>query len=900
MKKIHGAGFIFFLSLILVSGISFAQLKEMGTIQGKVSDEQGIALPGASVTASSPNLMGTRSAITNESGQYRIPALPVGTYTIEVNLEGFTSAKRINIQLNVGMTVTVDVALSTAALAEEVTVIGEAPLIDITDTSMAKTIITKDFFENIPTDQNTADIVNLAPGVVDGSSYGGGDFSSNAFKMDGVDLATAYGGEWSKSSRVDYNTIEEAQVMGLGAPAEYGDFTGSVVNIITKSGGNEFSGDGLFRYRGFDWNSDNFKKDDPQWSLLGESPVTRSLDASFHLGGPMIKDKLWFFAGFEYVSGESRLESADKSSPLTFPKVNFKLTFQLSQKSRLQVSYAYYKVDRETIYMDPFVRDEANTNTKDSNHIGLASFVHQFSTSTLFEARASIVNYTLDFMPSNGDTETPGHIDLVTGAWTTASYLGVLTFPSRRFQVSAALSHYADDFAGSHDFKFGVEYGRGRGEIDWSPNGDLLYLDIFGYPYLASGGLGYNVQGVNKTYTFYAQDSWKISESFVINPGIRYTLYRGSVRDETVYTPTGLGPRIGFVWDIFKTHKTVFKAHFGRYYENTKSFYIDYLSLQKEDAVTYFVPAYGTLIELFRTPPENLYSIDPDIKHSSVDQFSAGIEQVIGQDFTLSLTFIYKDWNDFIEPVNVLGMFAPVPSVDPETGEVYTVYNQLNPGQNQYLITNPEKGKDIGAAFPDIVSLTPDRKYRALQISLTKRFSNNWQLYASYVYSDDEGNYSNYYTAYGGAHNVGKSTLFQDPNYQINLQGLNTISAPHQVKIQATYALPLDIILSAYYTYSSGWTWTRQLNIFGLYQGSVNILTEPHGSRRLPAKNILDLRVEKSFNIKDFRLRFWLDIFNLFNQGRETAVFQTVGPTFGMPTAINAPRSFLAGFRFMF
>jgi len=341
MNKIYRAGLIFFLILILVSGISFAQLREMGTIQGEVVDAEGVVLPGVTVTASSSNLMGTRSAVTNELGKYRIPALPVGIYIIEVNLEGFVSAKRINIQLNVGMTATVDIVLSAAKIATEVTVIGEAPLIDVTNSSMAKTIITKDFFENIPTSQRTDNIINLAPGVVDGSSYGGGDFSSNAYKMDGVDLATAYGGEWAKSSRFDYNTIEEAQVMGLGAPAEYGDFTGSVVNIITKSGGNEFSGDGLFLYRGFDWNSDNFKKDDPRWSLLGESPVTRSLDTSIHLGGPMIKDKLWFFAGLEYFSDKSLLKSSDRSSPSTFPKMNFKLTFQLDQKSKLQPSYAY-------------------------------------------------------------------------------------------------------------------------------------------------------------------------------------------------------------------------------------------------------------------------------------------------------------------------------------------------------------------------------------------------------------------------------------------------------------------------------------------------------------------------------------------------------------------------------
>ena len=388
--------------------------------------------------------------------------------------------------------------------------------------------------------------------------------------------------------------------------------------------------------------------------------------------------------------------------------------------------------------------------------------------------------------------------------------------------------------------------------------------------------------------SFYAKDDWKIGESFVFNPGLRFDIYRGSIpdlpqSDKTVYKPTGLEPRLGFVWDIFKTHNTVLKAHYGRYYEGTKTYYIDKMT-PASDLIYYSVgPNWSSLTPLYTIPGQDLYSIDPNIKQPSMDQIVAGVEQVIAKDLSASVSLIYRKWKNFVESVNTTATFEAVPFTDPETGQVYTVYNQTNPGQDHYYITNPEAGKDIGAADPNIVMVTPERSYKGIQFIINKRFSKNWQFYASYVYSREEGTYSNLYTAHQ-SFEMNQSTIYWDPTNQVNIKGRSAISPPHVLKIQGTYVFPLDISLSAFYSYFSGGTWTRCLLIDSVDQGTKPyLLTEPIGSRRLPATNNLDLRVEKSLRHRNFRLSLMLDMFNIFNQGVETSVQDIVGPLFGMP-----------------
>ncbi|MCK7499662.1 MAG: hypothetical protein MZW92_61620 [Comamonadaceae bacterium] len=197
-----------------------------------------------------------------------------------MTMSGFSPKKISNVSLHVGMTATLDFVLSSAKIETEVTVIGAAPVIDITDASLAKTYITKDLLLKLPTAQDTHAILNLAPGVTQLSAYGGGDQSGNSWTIDGTEVSSAWFGGGQYSTPIAYNTVEEQQIVGLGAPAEYGGFTGVFVNIITKSGGNQFHGDVQAPYRGKSWQSSNVSADDETLAAPERRPPRRTSAAA--------------------------------------------------------------------------------------------------------------------------------------------------------------------------------------------------------------------------------------------------------------------------------------------------------------------------------------------------------------------------------------------------------------------------------------------------------------------------------------------------------------------------------------------------------------------------------------------------------------------------------------------
>ncbi len=894
---------LFLAALCFVFAASFlaGQSRQTGAIEGQVADADGAFLPGAGITVTSPNLMGTRSVVTDDSGHFRIPALPTGTYAVEVTLQGFAPIKKTGLALHAGTTVTVDITLEVAKLSQEVVVIGTAPLIDVRDSALAKTFLTKDILENIPTAQNTYSIINMAPGVADQSAYGAANSSGNSYQVDGVELVDAWFGGGIYTAPIDYNVIEESQIVGLGAPAEYGNFTGAMVNIITKSGGNAFSGDAQLLYRGKTWQSENIGKDDPKWSLLGEAPISALMDGSLHVGGPIIKDKLWFFAGGEYWKQDTEMKSMSKKNPITYPKAFVKLTFQPSEKDRFQLFGEYHSRTSKHAIMGPLVTDEANQDLMYPVWVGNMSYLHTFSQATIFELKVAGYTMSWDSIPSSRDRNKAGHYDLATGAMTENLYFWS-HWLSRRLGVTAALSHSVENFIhGSHDFKFGFEYERssGGGNYDFNGPDKVVYYDFNGAPYLALK-TKFEQWAVNARYSFYAQDDWRISDTLVINPGLRFNIYRGSIPalNKTVYKPTNIEPRLGFVWDLFRDHNTVLKAHIGRYNESSKTYYFANMTPMADSTYYSVLPNWAGISELYTIPGTDLYSIDPDIKHPSMDQLVAGVERVLGKDLSVSLSFIYRKWRNFIEPIDLTSVYATETFTDPDTGKTWTIYNQTNAGEDKYYITNPRAGKDYGAATPNIVSVSPERKYAGLEISLTKRFSDNWQLFASYVYSKEDGTYSNAHTATQSM-NMGMSTVFSDPNNQINLKGKSVISPPHIFKVQGTYLFPLGFSMSAFYSFYSGQTWTRAISLQVSQYGSY-LLAEPMGSRRMPNVSTLDVRLEKSLSYRNFKLSLMVDLFNALNQSRETSVQELVNSNFGKPLSVNAPRTFRFGARIMF
>jgi hypothetical protein len=260
------------------------------------------------------------------------------------------------------------------------------------------------------------------------------------------------------------------------------------------------------------------------------------------------------------------------------------------------------------------------------------------------------------------------------------------------------------------------------------------------------------------------------------------------------------------------------------------------------------------------------------------------------KDLSLSATYIWRKNFDHIAPVNIGAEYEQGQYTDPTTGQTFTIWNQSNPrSESLYLITNPKLGDLPWMQF------TPYRKYTGFEFLLNKRFSNKWQLMASYVYSKSRGNFDNTSAAGSGYNNT-----FQNPNRQINAEGKLRNDYAHMLKIQGSVILPLDINFNVNFQLISGRTYNMRVRLpRSVDVNRAYIRLEPMGSRRYPNSKNLDLRVEKTFKIGKIKLGLLVDVFNVFNEGQVNS-YSTTATSFEEVISIVNPRAFRAGLRFWF
>ena len=868
--------------VVAVAPAAFSQSRETGAIFGTAYDEQGAPLPGVTITLSGPSLMGTRAFVTDREGSYRFPALPPGAYTVKAELHGFKTVIRENIRLTTTVRLTVDVTLEQAPLSEEVTVIGRAPTVDIKSTETASVTLSDEILRNIPYSQFTADIVNLAPGVNSDVAFGASSETGIAYTMDGVNVADPEAG--SAWVFLDHNVIQEAKVMGVGLPAEYGNFTGAIFNLITKSGGNSLSGHFEFNYQGkkktgdetldspFDgsfWQADNnsaYIEDFPNLT----SPLSELLDVNAHLGGPIRKDRLWFYVGLQYYNSKDYPTGFSEPQDYKQPRSFWKLTSQLSPDTNLTLSLqvdTYNGINREPFGFEAAELEPEATLTQTSPEVvGNFSLTHIIDARSFFDLKGAFFwgYYYLD--PEEG-MDVPARYDEYDLKWSGNSY-HYGKYNRTRFQVNASYTQYAEDFiSGDHDFKFGVEIERSsiRNRFGYTGPSASYYVDYYGEPHLAYQYEGYDMNTYYTRLEGFVQDSWQIAPRININAGVRLSQNWGTVKgvEGVVYNTFRLAPRLGFTLDLFGDKTTVLKGHYGQFTEAMLSSYHDRLNPASafSDFVGYYWdPYFQEYVEFLRIVPEDLHKMSEEIKHPYMNQYVVGLERELFRDASLGVNFIYRTWHNIIGKYDLKADYEPYQVYVEELDTTFDIYQRTSETVEtyEYILANIKKG-DPG------ISLEPYRKYWGLEFVFNKRFSNRWQLLMSYIYSRAKGTTDNDF-----AHDIGYSDrddlTTADPNYWINAEGSSTYDPTHQVKIQATTILPFDISLNAYYRAVTGNSWTTRFRTERLNQGRVTFFTEPRGSNHYDMESILDIRMEKTFTLsKKYRLGVILDVFNVFN-----------------------------------
>ena len=310
------------LAIALLVTSAFAQVPT-GKITGKVTDKDGAALPGVSVVADSPRLVGTATAVTDEQGVYRMFSLPAGTYSVRFTLPGFKTITRREIKLDLEQNLTLNETLEQSALNEEVTVVGQSPLIDVKSTTKGSTM-TKEVFMQLPRNRDFNGLLATVPGVQyetnqGGLSVDGASGTENQFYVDGTNINNMRIGTQQQS--IVMEQLEEVKVSASGYSAEFGGSMGGVVNVISRSGGNEFHAD-LFGYynNGYLWMtglSRNYLRLRPDYTNPIQASMyeyvntdqlyfnnghsrdnSERLEGVFNLSGYILKDKLWFFGSF--------------------------------------------------------------------------------------------------------------------------------------------------------------------------------------------------------------------------------------------------------------------------------------------------------------------------------------------------------------------------------------------------------------------------------------------------------------------------------------------------------------------------------------------------------------------------------------------------------------------------
>ena len=912
MKKRLNAILVLLSVFILLSGLGIAQSGTTGAIEGRVLDEQGNFLPGAEVKISSPDLIGgMQSKITTAEGKFRFVALPRGTYTLEGSLAGFTSVKRDDIRIFVGETITIDLTLKIGTLEEEVTVIGASPLVDVKDSQMNATNLDKQMLQTVGSEMRWKDstsLINLAPGVKDDSAMGAPSAVSNQWQIDGQGLLT-YMGDGRPWSFPDIDIIEEAKVSGSGAGAEYGNFTGAMLNLITKSGGNRFEGLISTSYSPFSWNQKNFDPADPLYSLYETPP--RALYFDFHagLGGPIIKDKLWFYVSGGTMQRQTEIKASEAGAVLgerkdQIPKGFAKLTFQINQTNRLS-AFAEYE-NWNMINFDLSVNRPVEASCE---QVGPAvpvalDFLHTFTENTFAEIKLGYYDEYWNQNPNQG-RDVPQHYDWLTGMYS-GNDSNWSENPTTQFTAAATVTHHADDFMkGSHDFKVGVEYMRGVDNLKQEYTAGFTYTDNYYYSWIyydyryvtQAFSYGFDIKSNGWKVSAFAQDSWTIGSRLTINPGVRWSMQRGylpHLQEEAFFKPRNyLEPRIGLTFDIFGDHKTAFKAHYGRFHESFKTYYFNGVDPGVQDWVMYELLPDGTKVEIWRVPYSKPATMDPKVGIPYSDQFTVGLERTIMKDASIGVTFIYREYKDFIGRVNMTAIWEKgTYTYEDQNGDLQTidVYRQTSPPEDdRFEVTNPRAGMS-----PSLL-ITPENKYTGISLSFNKRFSDGWMFHIDYTYSRAKGNMYNSGTAAWGGN------YFENPNRQINADGYLIYDAPHALNVYGTVSLPWGFVLTPRFTYQSGGNWTPYVQVNEI-AGSPWVFLEERGSERLPAQIALDLRLEKLFTFTDrYRLGLILDAFNIFNRGVPTSVDgKANGRNYGKANSVSDPLYFRVGLRLYF
>jgi outer membrane receptor for ferrienterochelin and colicin len=813
--------FTAFLVVLMIAGSAFAQGTN-GALTGTVTND-GVPLPGATVTVSSPSLQGVRTAETDVNGNYNFGALPPGDYSVKVELSGMATVTK-TARVGLSQTSRADADLKISSVAETITVTAASPVTAALESTEVQTNVQQKTVNQLPMRRDLQNIGNLAPGVTtNGPSaaqlvISGAPASENLYLVNGAVVNENLRSQIHNLFIED--AIQETTVQTAGISAEYGRFTGGVVSAITKSGGNEFSGS----------LRDNLEND--SWSAMSDyaaqPPRADSLRETYEgtLGGRIIRDRLWFFlAGRYFNTSTQRFIAATEDNPDT-PSYNFsqkneryeaKLTGQLTEKHSLQGSYLTNETtDTNNCFLLACFEESTIDKSRTLPNDFLTAHYNGILTSNwLLEAGYS--KKTFAFEGSGGDFRDP-----IKGTWgydlNSGNFFGGPVFcgvcdPEKRdnhnyqlkstyYLATQALGTHNlvagyDDFAEqrkSDNFQSGSDFGFYTFNAPKRGADGTLLVSITEGDYLTWWPILETSKGSNiGTKSVFVNDKWDFNQRFNFNLGLRYD--RNDVTDSAgnkTADDSKLSPRLGLTYDVMGNGRLRLNANYGTYVAHIQesiggsgasgagnAAYIrfayqgpDIIDLPTEQAFAqlfnWFDSVGGTsnadLIQGTSYPGVSTL-IREKLTSPSVDEWTLGAGVQLGANAYLRGDYVDRNFHDFYRT-----------RIDLTTGQV------TDPGGNISdlgLIENSEFLR---------------RDYTAAILQANYRFSDRFNVGGNYTWSETKANFRGE-TAGNGPITDATQSYPEYKNFaQNNPYGfIDSVDQTHKLRLFGTYDLPTPV-----------------------------------------------------------------------------------------------------------
>ena len=934
---------------VVFAANAFAQgggASSTGTIQGRVADAQGAVLPGVTVTATSPALITPQTTVTSETGNYRFPAVPPGTYELSFELAGFNALKRSGISITLGFTAQVNVELALATLQETVTVSGASPVID-TSTTRVQQNFKMEQLQAIPNGRDMWALLAVTPAVqmsrIDvGGNRAGTQTGYRAYGLDGQTRVLIEGintteGTSGAGFYFDYASLEEAFLGTSGQTAEMPN-PGVQSQFIARSGSNQFQGEYHVDWYNNSLQGANIPDEYTVPTAFRNSPIrehsneiARYYDHDINAGGPIKKDKVWFFGTYrkQFNAVNQPNFQFDKTFDTTLWNAVGKGTYQINQKNKLVAYYQWgQKIQPNRLPQSTYTYlNEGPTNRQDSGSwVYKTEWNGTLSDKLYIEARYGDFGY---YFPQITNGTEPYYFRDSGTLEITGSHQKNQNDRDRK-QITGAATYFLDTAKGSHTIKlggeilrelqwFGVLQGVG-GNIEHVYNNGVSNQVIFRIPTATQvGGLKDNDNGHLTTEnalnqeSFFVNDTWSVGR-LTMNGGLRWDRYNGwlpeqnqlgatvgpvvvqakTFAEQNLFTWNLFAPRLGFVFDLSGDGKTVVKGNYGLYWHNpgvgipdnanpntgTKSATYGWNDINGD---RHWQP--GEQTNLQTASLEGAISLDPNIKAPYSHEAAAWLERQLTDTIGIRAGYVYKTEDDLIEQY-----------IAARTPDVYTVpYTFTDIGVDGTRGTADDRvlnflGLNSATAatqFPTaqvVMNLPKYGRYKTAEVSLNKRYGNRWSasLGGAYTWMTDFPNNFPQNPAQPGAED---RTVWN-------------------FKASGSYDAPYGIRVSPVVRHQSGAQYARTNTLSfptGITGSGTTIYMEPMNSNREDNIWVFDVRAEKSISFNNrIRTRLFFDLFNIANSHASETISRQTGTGYQKPSAILAPITARVGFRFIF